>query len=82
MSDKPRAPKPALSGPGAILGGLAVGAILGTPVAAVANECAAEVTSTVTTTASSISEQFRDSFTAGVVIAPVTDITLIICGEN
>lgn len=87
MSDKTGAPRPLRSGSGVILGGLAVGAILGTGVAAEpsalateaaapAGACAADVSETTATT---IREQFQTSFTAGAVTPPSTDLTLIIC---
>ena len=58
-----------------ILSGLAVGAILAAPAAA--EPCAAS--GELQTTAASIREQFRASFTAGALTAPVTDATMVIC---
>jgi len=82
MSDKTRAPRSTRSGSGAILSGLAVGAILGAPVAAAASAGAAELSPAVTEAASSISDQFRNSFTAGIVSLDVTDLTGIIVGVD
>jgi hypothetical protein len=78
------------------LSGLAVGAVLGAPIAA-ATAAGAEEKSTAAvervvvsdgcpgggdiaaTTAAAIREQFRASFAAGAVLAPVTDSTPVIC---
>ena len=59
-----------------ILSGLAVGAILAAPAAV--EPCASSGDELRTTTAS-IREQFRASFTAGALTAPVTDATMVIC---
>lgn len=93
MSDKTRAPRTTRGGSGAIIGGLAVGALLGTPVAASA-ATAAEKPAVVADTATAmcqapqnpagepvaaIREQFQQSFTAGAVSPAGTDILPIIC---
>jgi hypothetical protein len=70
-----------------ILSGLAVGAILGAPAAAAASPPSDPAGAAATcpapqaeqTTAASIREQFRASFTAGAVAPPVTDPTPVIC---
>ena len=74
-----------------ILSGLAVGAILAAPAAASASEPSAEAAGITAvepcassgdelrTTTASIREQFRASFTAGALTAPVTDATMVIC---
>jgi hypothetical protein len=94
MSDKTGASRPSRSGPGVILTGLAVGALLGTPAAASAaspveapaaadSVAACNQPSVVTETpATAIQEQFRRSFTAGAVAPPVTDLGAIICETN
>jgi hypothetical protein len=93
MSDKTGASRPSRSGPGVILTGLAVGALLGTPVAASAApaEAPAATDSVATcnqpsvvteTPATAIREQFRRSFTAGAVAPPATDLGAIICETN
>lgn len=89
MSDKIGAPRPSRSGSGLILSGLAVGAILSTPVAAAAvtgaaesvvaaSACAQEAVASETS-ATDIREQFGASFIAGAVTPPTTDHTAIIC---
>lgn len=95
MSEKTRAPRTTRGGSGAIIGGLAVGALLGTPVAASAAAAAeppAIVTEVGTTAArcqaprvaadepvTAIREQFQTSFTAGAVTPARTDLMPIIC---
>jgi hypothetical protein len=91
MSDKTGASRPSRSGPGVILTGLAVGALLGTPVAASAASPAeaSGATDSVATChqpsvvpeapATAIRDQFRRSFTAGAVAPPTTDLAAIIC---
>ncbi|MFI5497219.1 hypothetical protein [Actinoplanes sp. NPDC051859] len=95
MSDKTGAPKSIRGGSGVIIGGLAVGALLGTPAAASAAtaEQPAVVTETRVITcqaprvaadapAATFSEQFRVSFTAGAVTPTRTDLTAIICDQR
>jgi hypothetical protein len=94
MSDKTRAPGTIRGGSGAIIGGLAVGALLGTPVAAAAATAAeppAVVTEVDTTTTLcqaadepvvAIREQFQKSFIAGVVSPAGTDVMPIICDPH
>lgn len=78
-----------------ILSGLAVGAILGAPAAAAASEPSSADTASVAAASScppsageasdaaaAIREQFRASFTAGAVTAPVTDATTVICATS
>jgi len=86
MSDKTGASRPSRGGSGVILTGLAVGAILSTPVAAsaaapVEAPAAGCLQSTVAseTPVTAIREQFRKSFTAGAVAPPATDLAAIIC---
>jgi hypothetical protein len=74
-----------------ILSGLAVGAILGAPAAAAASEPSAAGAASAAaasscppsggdaSAAAAIREQFRASFTAGAVTAPVTEVTVVIC---
>jgi len=97
MSDRTGVPSSSRSGPRVLLSGLAVGAVLGAPIAA-ATTAGAEEKSTAAvervvasdgcpggdspaTTAAAIREQFRASFAAGAVTTPVTDLTTVIC-EN
>lgn len=88
MSDKISAPKPSRGGAGVILSGLAVGVVLGAPVAAEASAgtepaAAASVCSqpdvASESAATSIRAQFQGSFTAGAVEPPPTDLPAIIC---
>ncbi|GIE91032.1 hypothetical protein [Actinoplanes regularis] len=85
MSDNP-----SRSGPRALLSGLAVGAVLGAPIAAVTTAGAEEMSAAVVervvsaddcpateTTAATIREQFRASFAAGAVAQPATDHPVI-----
>lgn len=80
----------------AILSGLAVGAILGTPAAAAAAEPSTAESAAVTSTcpppppevagesrdaAATIRGQFEASFTAGSVHAPAAESTTIICAR-
>jgi hypothetical protein len=95
MNDKTDTPRPTRGGSGAILGRLAVGALLSTPLAAAAVTAAAEPAAaaatapeaTVTcasTSASvhSIRAQFESSYTAGAVAVPsTTDLIMIICDQ-
>jgi NAD(P)H-hydrate repair Nnr-like enzyme with NAD(P)H-hydrate dehydratase domain len=76
MSDKTGAPRPSRGGTGVILTGLAVGAILSTPVAASAAG-PVEASSAGDTAATAIREQFQASFTPGV-MAPTADVIAII----
>ncbi|OJF14434.1 hypothetical protein [Couchioplanes caeruleus] len=98
MSDKTGAPRSTRGGSGAIIGGLAVGALLGTPVAASAATAAeppAIVTEVGTTvracqapriaadeSVTTIREQFQLSFTAGAVTPVRTDLAPIICDPH
>jgi hypothetical protein len=82
-------------GPRVILSGLAVGAVLGAPIAAVtaagAEEASAAAVERVVpadtcpggdstgTTAATVRAQFRASFAAGKVAPPATELTTVIC---
>jgi hypothetical protein len=87
MSDKTGAQRPSRVGSGVILGGLAVGAMLGAPAAAEASAPVTEVTAPICrqpdgaaeTAATAIREQFDASFTAGAVTLPPTELVMIIC---
>lgn len=89
MSDKTGAQKPSRGGSGVILSGLAVGAILGAPVAAEASAAVTEPTvpaavcrqpaAAPDSAATAIREQFDGSFTAGAVKPPPIDLPAIIC---
>ncbi|MEJ3745813.1 hypothetical protein WEI85_21290 [Actinomycetes bacterium KLBMP 9797] len=88
MSEKTGTPKPSRSGAGVILSGLAVGVVLGAPVAAEPSagtepSAAASVCSqpdvASESAATAIREQFQTSFTAGAVEPPTVDLPTIIC---
>ncbi|MFI7602282.1 hypothetical protein [Actinoplanes sp. NPDC049681] len=95
MSEKTRAPRTTRGGSGAIIGGLAVGALLGTPVAAspaaaaeppvIVTEAGATVSRCVAARVAAdeqvtaIREQFQTSFTAGAMTPVRTDLMPIIC---
>jgi hypothetical protein len=93
LNDKTDTPRPTRGGSGAILGRLAVGALLSTPLAAAAVTAGAEPAAaaapeaTITcagTSASvhSIRAQFESSYTAGAVAVPsTTDLIMIICDQ-
>ncbi|MEV4641210.1 hypothetical protein AB0J80_28100 [Actinoplanes sp. NPDC049548] len=91
MSEKTRAPRTTRGGSGAIIGGLAVGALLGTPVAASAAP-AAEPPAVVIpcqppraaadATVTAIHDQFEKSFTAGAVTPARMDLAPIICDQT
>ncbi|MEV6599769.1 hypothetical protein AB0M36_23345 [Actinoplanes sp. NPDC051346] len=97
MSDKTGAPRSTRGGSGAIIGGLAIGALLGTPVAASAATAAeppavVEVGTPVSAChapraaadepVTTIREQFQMSFTAGAVTPVRTDLMPIICDPS
>jgi len=89
MSDKTGASRPSRSGSGVLLTGLAVGALLGAPVAASAASPAEAASDSAATcmqpsvvtenSATAIREQFRGSFSAGAVAPAATDFGAIIC---
>jgi pectin methylesterase-like acyl-CoA thioesterase len=88
MSDKTSAPRPSRGGAGVILSGLAVGVVLGAPVAAEpsaaaeaapADRVCSQPDVASESAATSIREQFQASFTAGAVTPPPTDLPAIIC---
>ena len=86
MSEQTPTPKPARSGPGSVLGRVAVGVLLSTPVAAVAAATVAEppaaehvAAGCPATSAGDIRAQFEASFTAGAVAPASTRIVPIIC---
>lgn len=94
MSDATGAPHSSRGGSRVLLSGLAVGAVLGAPIAAVAAGGAEETTAAAVehvvvpagcpadspqTTAAAIREQFRASFTAGAVAPASTELTAVIC---
>lgn len=94
MTDKTESPRPSRGGSGAILGRLAVGALLSTPMAAAAVTATVEpvaaaapeatVTSTGMSAASvhSIRAQFDSSYTPGAVAAPSTADSVIIISDQ
>jgi hypothetical protein len=85
MSDTTRNLRSSRSGSTAIVGGLAMTALLGAPVAATAAPATTPVitcqapAAAADDPATAIREQFRTSFTGGVVIPAGPDVTAIIC---
>ena len=92
MSEETGTPKPARGGPGTVLGRVAVGVLLSTPVAALAATTGVEPVAAAPeqvasvcggpashTAVSSIREQFQASFTAGAVSPATTELMPIIC---
>ncbi|WP_203821656.1 hypothetical protein [Paractinoplanes ferrugineus] len=78
-----------------LLSGLAMGAVLGAPIAAAAGAGAEEVSTAAVEhvvaadgsasadgAAAAIREQFRSSFAAGAVLAPDSESTMVICDPS
>lgn len=95
MSDKTGEARSTRGGPGRILGGLAATAMLGAPgvlaaapaaAAPAAEQPAVSAKCSIRTEAGSIGssfrDQFRDSFTPGVVIESAADAPAIICDDG